>query len=119
MEKVKQNEETKPVGASPSDDSVGKLESMSDEEYQAMVLEYVRASDKQLIDPHFKRGKAFKASLDPSKKQKFTSDVRKAYDKLLATPGMKDELSSLQKRGIRRSAESMVVEDWRVKDSID
>ena len=36
---------------------------MSDEDYQAVVLEHAKASDRELIDQHFKRENAFKALL--------------------------------------------------------
>ncbi len=92
---------------------------MSDEEYQAMVLEHVKASDRQLIDQHFKQENAFKASLKASERQKFDVDVKKSYSKLLASCKVEGELSSLQKEAIRRSAESMVITDWRIKDSVN
>ena len=57
-----------PFASSQADEFVGKLESMSDEEYQAMVLAHVEASDRQLIEQHFKRENAFKASLRPAEK---------------------------------------------------
>ena len=53
MKKNQPKEETKPMETDPSvssqaDEFVGNLESMSDEEYQAMVLEHVKASDRHL-----------------------------------------------------------------------
>ena len=117
--KVKPKKNPPPVALSPSAESAVSLESMSDEEYQAMVLEHVKASDKQLVDQHFKQENAFKASLKPSDKQRFDADVKKAYAKLLAHPGMKGELSSLQKAAIHRSAESMTIVEWRTRASTE
>ncbi len=119
MGKIKPEKKPQPVAVSPSAESVVSLESMRDEEYQAMVLERVKASDRQLVEQHFKRENAFKASLKPSEKQKFDTDVKKAYAKLLAHPGMKGELSSLQKAAIYRSAESMTIMEWRTRESTE
>ena len=66
--KKSEMEEPKTVAPSPLAESAVSLESMSDEEYQAMVLEHVKASDRQLIEQHFKRENAFKASLRPAEK---------------------------------------------------
>ena len=118
MGKIKPKKNPQPVASSPSEESAISLESMSDEEYQAMVLEYVKASDKQLVEQHFKQENAFKASLKPSEKRKFDADVNRECAKLLARCKVEGELSSLQKQVIRRSAESMVITDWRVKDSV-
>lgn len=123
MKKIQPKEETTPLETDPSvssqeDEFVGKLKSMSDEGYQAMVLEHVKASDRQLVEQHFKQENAFKASLKPAEKQKFDADVKKAYAKLLANCKVEGDLSSLQKEAIRRSAESMAIADWRVNDSI-
>ena len=85
---------------------------MSDEEYQAMVGEHVKASDRQRIDQHFQRENAFKTSLSPDEKQKFDAEVKKACAKLMSSSGMKGELSSLQKETLRRGAESIGITDW-------
>lgn len=123
MEKILPKEETTPIDPDPAvssqaDEFVGKLESMSDEEYQAMVLEHAKASDRQLVEQHFKQENAFKASLKPSEKQKFDDDVKNAYAKLLVSCKVEGELSDLQKRAIQRSAESITIVEWRVKESV-
>lgn len=110
----KPNEEPKPV-----EQSSLALASLSDEEYQAMVLEHVKPGDRQLAEQHFKQENAFKASLKPDEKQKFDAEVKRECAKLLANSGVQEsELSSFQKQTIRRCAESMVIADWRVKESI-
>ncbi len=111
IKESKPKEEPKPVEQSSS-------ESMSDEEHQSMVLEHVKASDRQLVDQHFKRENAFKASLEPAEKQKFDVDVKKECKKLLAKLGVEVDLTSFHKQTIRRVAESMVIADWRVKESV-
>ena len=98
MEKAKPKEEPKPVAESSLAESAIRLESMSDEEYRAMVLEHVKASDRQLIDQHFKQENAFKVSLKPAEKQKFDADVKRECAKLLASSKVEGELSSLQKK---------------------
>lgn len=92
---------------------------MSDEEYQAMVGEHVKASDRQRIDQHFQRENASKTSLSPDEKQKFDAEVKKACAKLMSSSKVEGGLSSLQKETLRRRAESMGITDWHVKDSID
>ena len=119
MGKIKPKKRPQPVASNPSSESAVSLESMSDKKYQAMVLEHVKASDRQLLEQHFKQENAFKASLKPAEKQKFDADVKKAYAKLLAHPGMKGELSSLQKAAIHRSAESMTIVEWRTRESME
>ena len=47
------------------------------------------------------------------------TEAKRAHAKLLASSGGEGELSSFHKEAFRRSVESMVVVDWRVKDSID
>lgn len=74
---------------------------MSDEEYQVMVWEQVKASARQLIDQHFQQENAFKTSLNPDEKQKFDDNVKKAGAKLMSSSGMKGELSSWQKKTLR------------------
>ena len=118
IEESKPKEDPKPVVESPLAKAAVKLESMSDEEYQSMVLEHVKASDRQLIDQHFKQENAFKASLNPAEKQKFDAEVKRECAKLLANSKVEGELSDLQKQAFRRSAESMVIVDWRAKDSV-
>ena len=58
IEESKPKEETKPVESSPSIDSSGKLKSLSDEEYPAMVLGHAKASDRQLVEQPFQRENA-------------------------------------------------------------
>ena len=118
MGKIKPKKNPQPVASSPSEESAISLESMSDEEYQAMVLEHVKASDKQLVEQHFKQENAFKASLKPSEKQKFDADVKRECAKLMANSQAEGELSDLQKQAIRRCAESVVIANWRVDDSV-
>lgn len=113
IEESKSKEEPKPV-----DQSSLSLESMSDEEYQAMVLAHVKASDRQLVEQHFKQENAFKASLKPADKQRFDADVKRECAKLLASSKVEGELTSFIKQTIRRCVESMVIVDWRVKDSV-
>lgn len=118
MEKTKPKKKPQPVASSPSTGSAISLESMSDEEYQAMVLEHVKASDKQLVEQHFKQENAFKASLKSSDKQRFDADVKRECAKLMANSKAEGELSDLQKQVIRRCAESIVIANWRVDDSV-
>ena len=114
IEESKPKEEPKPVAQSSL-----SLESMSDEEYQAMVLDHVKASDRQLVEQHFKQENAFKAALKPSDKQRFDADVKRECAKLLANSGVQEgDLSNFLNQTIRRCAESMVITKWRVKESV-
>lgn len=57
------------------DDVEVDLASMNDEEYQSMVLEHGKTSDRQLVDQHFQQENAFKASLTPAQKQALDYEV--------------------------------------------
>lgn len=113
IEESKPNEEPKPV-----EQSSLALESMSDEEYQSMVLDHVKNIDRLLVDQHFKQENVFKASLKPAERQKFDAEVKRECDKLMANSKVEGELSSFYKQTIRRCAESVVIADWQVKESI-
>lgn len=119
IERVKPREETKLVEAFSSDESSDNLESMSDRDYQAMILEHAKESHRQLIDQYFKRENAFKTSLSQTEKKKFDTDVKKVYAKLLTGSGVDGGLSSFDKKTLRRGSESMPIADLCVKDSID
>lgn len=43
----------------------------------------------------------------------------KAYAKMLEDAGVKGELPNLQKQAIRRSAETMTIVEWKMKESSD
>ncbi len=96
-----------------------KIESMSDQDYQAMVLENLNPSERRIVEQHFKRENAFKTSLNPTQKKAFDVDVNREYAKLLASSVVEGELSDLLKKSLRRSAESMVIADWRGRASRD
>ncbi len=120
VEKVKIKESKPKKRPQPVAHSSLALESLSDEEHQSVILEHVKASDRQLVEQLFKQENAFKTSLKPSEKQRFDVDVKNACAKLLSISGVQEgEMSSFLKQIIRRCAESMVITDWRRKDSVD
>ena len=43
-----------------------KIESMSDQDWQAMALENANPSERRIVEQRFKRENAFKASLNPT-----------------------------------------------------
>ncbi len=88
---------------------VEELASMSDPEWQAMVLEEADSGDRKILESHFKRENEFKASLSRAQKQEFDAEVEKAYAHLLANSGVEGELSDWQKRATRRSAETVAM----------
>ena len=79
-----------------------KIESMSDLDYQAMILENSNPSERRNIERHFKRENAFKTSLNQTQKKAFDVDVNREYAKLLASSGVEGELLDLIKVSLRR-----------------
>lgn len=102
---------------------VEELESMSDPEWQAWLLENEDANDRKILESYFQQKNEFKSSLNPSQKQEFDAEVEKAYEYLLANSGVEGELSDLQKQVTRRSAETvamtMVKTKWQSMEFLD
>ena len=96
-----------------------KIESMSDQDWQAMALENANPSERRIVEQHFKRENAFKASLNPTQKKGFDADVKREYAKLLASSVVEGELSDLLKKSLHRTAESVAIADWRGRASRD
>lgn len=119
MEEVQVEEETQAHNPSQKE----KLESMSDLDWQAMVLENADAKDRKILESHFKQENEFKASLNPAQKREFEAEVEKAYAHLLANSGVEGELSDWQKQATRQSAETvamtMVKTKWQSKEFLD
>ena len=102
---------------------VEELESMSDPEWQAWLLENADAKDRKILESYFQQKNEFKASLNPAQKQELEAEVEKAYAHLLANSGVEGELSDLQKQVTRRSAETvamtMVKTKWQSREFLD
>lgn len=100
-----------------------ELESMSDPEWQAWLLENADAGDRQILESYFQQKNEFKASLNPAQKQEFDTEVEKAYAHLLANSGVEGELSDWKKQATRRSAETiamtLVKTKWQSRDFLD
>lgn len=77
----------KPSSDSQSDDLAVNLESMSDREYQAWVMEHANASDRQILAEHFQRENEFKASLNRTQKKAFDDEVERKYANALDRRG--------------------------------
>lgn len=101
----------------PSNELASKMESMSNQDWQAMVLENVNPKDRKILESHFKQENEFKASLSRTQKKQFDDEVRKTYVKMLADSGGKDALSSLQKQAMRRTAETTTIKEWRSRET--
>ena len=100
-----------------SNDLASKMESMSDQDWQAMVLENANPKDRKILADHFKQENEFKASLSRTEKKAFDSKVQKTYVKMLADSGGKGALSSLQQQAIRRSAETTTMMEWQSRET--
>ena len=102
---------------------VEELESMSDPDWQAWLLENADAKDRKILESYFQQKNEFKASLNPAQRQEFEAEVEKAYAHLLANSGVEGELSDLQKQVTRRSAETvamtMVKTKWQSREFLD
>lgn len=84
-----------------SNELASKMESMSDRDYQALVLENENPSDRKILESHFKQENEFKASLSRTQKRAFDAEVQKAYVKMLADSNGEGALSGLRKHAIR------------------
>lgn len=100
-----------------SNELASKMESRSNQDRQAMVLENVNPSNRKILESHFKQENKFKASLSRTQKKQFDDEVRKTYLKMLANSGGEDALSGLRKHAIRRSAETMTMAEWQSKET--
>ena len=88
MNRIRTKEETpavapKPSSDSQSDDLAVNLESMSDREYQAWVMEHANVSDRKILAEHFQRENEFKASLSRTQKKAFDNEVERKYSDAL------------------------------------
>ena len=85
-----------------------------------MVLETANPSERRIIQQHFQRENALKASLDSSEKKAFEADGNKASAKLLARVlAQRRRFVKFSQGNIALRRCAMVVVDWRVKDSAD
>ena len=100
-----------------SNELASKRESMSNQDWQAMVLENANPKDRKILESHFKQENKFKASLSRTQKNQFDDKVRKTYVKMLADSGGEDALSGLQKQAIRRIAETMTMAEWQSRET--
>ena len=102
---------------------VEELESMSDPEWQAWLLENADANDRKILESYFQQKNEFKASLNPAQRQEFDAEVEKAYEYLLANSGVEGELSDLQKQVTRQSAETvamtLVKTKWQSREFLE
>lgn len=123
VEEVQVEEETQAHNPPQKNELVGKLESMSDPDWQAWLLKNADAKDRKILEGRFKQENEFKASLNPAQKQEFEAEVEKAYAHMLANSGVEGELSDLQKQVTRRSAETvamtMVKTKWQSREFLD
>ena len=105
------------------DELASKMESMSDPEWQAWLLENADDRDRQILESRFKQENAFEASLNPAQEKEFEAEVEKAYAHLLANSGVEGELADWQKQVTRRNAETvamtMVKTKWQSMEFLD
>ena len=100
--------------------AVRQDESVSDEDFRAMVLKNVKRKEKMAIVKHFRQEDEFKKSLKPAEKRKFDADVKKAYENLLAECGIeKGSLDKWQANALRQSVETGVILEWRMDDYLN
>lgn len=102
-----------------SNELASKMESLSNQDWQAMVLENANPKDRKILESHFKEENEFKASLSRTEKKAFDSKVQKTYVKMLADSGGEGSLSSLQKQAMQRSAETLAIAEWQSRESLD
>ncbi len=101
----------------PSNKLASKMESLSNQDWQAMVLENANPKDRKILADHFKQENKFKTSLSRTQKKQFDDEVQKTYVKMLADSGGEGALSSLQKQAIRRTAETTTMMEWQSRET--
>lgn len=101
----------------PSNKLASKMESMSNHDWQAMILENANPKDRKILESHFQQENKFKTSLSRTQKKQFDDKVQETYVKMLADSGGEGALSSLQKQAMRRSAETMTMTKWQSRET--